>query len=311
MKRVIPRISLSNFDERREEIKLQVFDAAVNTGFFTLCDQASPSVADIDRMFSLNQQYFALDEETKMKTPHQKLKNTGYESRAQIRPSSGTADEKESFQLQLHRINDNWPSAEDVGETWRLETEKFILKCHKLSLLLLEIFEESLGYPKGYFSKCHDISLPSAQSTLRLLHYYDTSGKSFPENCWRAAPHCDFDCLTLLFQRSGDHGLEVCPGREAHTDFGYGDEWTPVAARTGDIVINIGDMLMSWSDDKLKSNFHRVRMPREGENTKDRYTIAWFSQANKDVVIQGPDKKYPPTTGQGFIEDAMKRNFSK
>lgn len=33
------------------------------------------------------------------------------------------------------------------------------------------------------------------------------------------------------------------------------------------ITINIGDMLMRWSDDRLKSNFHRVRAPGPGDHT--------------------------------------------
>ena len=38
-------------------------------------------------------------------------------------------------------------------------------------------------------------------------------------------------------------------------------------------------MLMRWSDDRLKSNYHRVRMPRAGEYLGPRYSLAWFNQA--------------------------------
>lgn len=85
---------------------------------------------------------------------------------------------------------------------------------------------------------------------------------------------------------------------------------SPVEAKTGEIVINIGDMLMSWSDDLLKSNFHRVRTPTIGENQKSRYSIAWFNQANKDVIVQGPNKKYEAMTAGEYIVQAMKRNFA-
>ena len=36
------------------------------------------------------------------------------------------------------------------------------------------------------------------------------------------------DFLTLLFQKAGQSGLEICPGREVSTSFGYGDTWTKV-----------------------------------------------------------------------------------
>ena len=50
---------------------------------------------------------------------------------------------------------------------------------------------------------------------------------------------------------------------------------------------------MRWSDDVLKSNFHRVKLPGPGESQAARYSLAFFNQARSDTVIQGPLKKYP------------------
>jgi isopenicillin N synthase-like dioxygenase len=148
-------------------------------------------------------------------------------------------------------------------------------KTHKLSQEILSIFAEALGFPTDHFAKAHQITADDAQTTLRLLHYHDIQGIEFPPQYWRAGAHTDFDCLTMLFQRTGEDGLEVCPGREAHSGFAKGDMWTPVEPITGEIVCNIGDMLMSWSDDRFKSLFHRVRCPKIGENQKERYSIAY------------------------------------
>lgn len=307
----IPRISLRNFSERREEIKEQIYNAAVSMGFFVLCDQASPSVADIEQAFHLSKKYFDQPQDVKEKLPFQKLLNCGYEYKAQVRPSTGTKDLKETVQLQLHKKDIYWPAGEDVGEEWRDSMSEFISKTQALSMDVLGCLAEGLGFESSFFEQAHQIKAADAQSTLRLLHYPDVTGQQFADNEWRAGAHTDFDCLTLLFQRTGDHGLEVCPGRDAHTDFAIGDTWHPVEAKTGDIVVNIGDMLMSWSDDKFKSNFHRVRTPKIGENQASRYSIAWFNQANENVVIQGPAKKYPATTGKEYIVEAMRKNFSR
>lgn len=306
----IPRISLHDFEGRRDEIKNQLYNAATTVGFFVLCNQASPAVADIENAFNLSKAYFDYPLETKGKKPFQKLLNCGYEFKSQVRPSTGTKDLKESLQLQLHKKKVYWPDTKDVGCEWVDSVEDFVVKTHGLSMDILSCLAESLGFESDFFSKAHKIRDPDAQSTLRLLHYPDVTGQKFNDNEWRAGAHTDFDCLTLLFQRTGDHGLEVCPGRDAHTDFAFGDTWYPVEAITGEIVVNIGDMLMSWSDDKFKSNFHRVRTPKIGENQTSRYTIAWFNQANENVVIQGPEEKYPPTTGKQYIVDAMKKNFA-
>ncbi|CUM68128.1 uncharacterized protein PRCAT00005845001 [Priceomyces carsonii] len=307
----IPRISLRDFDNRRDEIKEELYNAAITAGFFVLCDQEYPSKEDITRTFSNAADYFHLSKEIKEKRPFEKLYNCGYEYQAQVRPSTGTKDLKETLQLQYHKKHTYWPSEDDVGDEWVENTSEFIMKCQKLSMAVLSCLAESLGFDSDFFEAAHQIEKDTAQSTLRLLHYPDVTGQTYSLDMWRAGAHTDFDCLTLLFQRNGDHGLEVCPGRKAHTDFAIGDEWTPVEAMTGEIVVNIGDMLMSWSDDRFKSNFHRVRCPTVGENQAERYTIAWFNQANTDVVIQGPEKKYPATTGREYIVEAMKKNFAR
>ena len=49
--------------------------------------------------------------------------------------------------------------------------------------------------------------------------------------------------------------------------------------------MNIGDALMRWSDDRLKSNYHRVRMPRPGEYQGSRYSIAYFNQVDRVNII--------------------------
>lgn len=51
--RVIPRISLRNFNDRKDEIATQILHAAENNGFFILEDQESPSVAEIKEMFTV------------------------------------------------------------------------------------------------------------------------------------------------------------------------------------------------------------------------------------------------------------------
>ena len=109
---------------------------------------------------------------------------------------------------------------------------------------------------------------------------------------------------------AGEKGLEICPGREAVTEFGANDNWSAADPIPGAITCNIGDMLMQWSDDRLKSTFHRVRMPKADEYQGPRYSIGYFNQANKGSVIVGPKKKYPPVTGLDFILAAMQRNYS-
>ncbi|KAI9248158.1 hypothetical protein EDC94DRAFT_625303 [Helicostylum pulchrum] len=260
-------------------------------------------------MFESSRDFFALDDAIKSKYPIDVTRNAGWEKLSQIRPSTGVADLKESMQLGFHNHEDLWPTLTDAP-TFRPTAENFMHQCNDVSTKLLTCLALGLGFPSDFFTKCHDVTQPDCLNTLRCLHYHDITGKVFPPEYWRAGAHTDFDTLTLLFQRRpGESGLEVCPGREASTEFGHGDAWTAVSPEEGDIVCNIGDMIMRWSDDALKSNFHRVRAPGVGEYQGPRYSIAYFNQANKSAVIQGRTRYPEPITAGEFIKLAMERNY--
>lgn len=83
----------------------------------------------------------------------------------------------------------------------------------------------------------------------------------------------------------------------------------PSALTKERLFATLGDMMMRWSDDRLKSNFHRVRTPKVGEYQGPRYSLAYFNQANKSAIIQGKTK-YPEAISAGqFLQDAMERNY--
>ncbi|KAH8668912.1 iron/ascorbate family oxidoreductase [Xylariales sp. PMI_506] len=299
--RLVPVISLKDFASRKAEITAQLVDAAENAGFFTLVDHGI-SVDEIEAQFAISKSFFDLPEDIKGKTPHQKATNNGWEYKAQFRPSTKAYDQKESLWLMR---NSEWPSDEDVPK-FRETTELFMAKCAGISGQVLSCFSEALGFNDDYFNTANDPAKSDCMTQLRLIHYPAAENAA---GTWRAGTHTDIGCLTLLFQRDGEDGLEICPGRESYTSYGMGDVFTPLPAKTGPIVVNIGDMLMAWSDDRLKSNFHRVRAKDEGKSPS-RYSIAYFNQARKDYVIQGPLKKYPAMTVGEYFHQAVSRNFS-
>ncbi|KAK9440029.1 gibberellin 20-oxidase [Metarhizium brunneum] len=172
------------------------------------------------------------------------------------------------------------PSGQDVPN-FRGTTARFMAKSASIS------GQVSLAFDEDYLVTANDATEPDCISQLRLLHYPAADNAS---GAWRAGAHTDIGCLTLLFQRDKQDGLEICTGRESHTCFDVGDSFTPIPAHTGPIVVNIGDMLMAWSDDRLKSNFHRVRA-REIGYSPPRYSIAYFNQARRGFIVQGPRKK--------------------
>jgi isopenicillin N synthase-like dioxygenase len=101
-------------------------------------------------------------------------------------------------------------------------------------------FSLALGFDEDFLPDANDPVQPDCMSQLRLIHYPASENAA---GTWRAGTHTDIGCLTLLFQRDGEDGLEICPGRESCTSLGMGDTFTPLPANTGPIVVNIGDML--------------------------------------------------------------------
>lgn len=224
----------------------------------------------------------------------------------QVRPSIGTPDQKESYQVTRPHMGDLWPTADELGG-FRETILDFEAKCWGIAMDLLSCFAEKLGFERDFFTRAHDPSVDTYQSTLRLLHYFPLAADADVEGMWRAGAHTDFDCLTLLFQRDGQGGLQLCPGKEMDTQ-----EWTSVVPAEEAITCNIGDMLMRWSDDVLPSNFHRVKSPGVTDYRGGaRYSLAFFAQANRDVTIEGPAGKYPPITAEDYIDQRVRANFAR
>lgn len=84
----------------------------------------------------------------------------------------------------------------------------------------------------------------------------------------------------------------------------------------GTMVINIGDLLMRWTNGELKSTLHRVRTPGAGDGqglTRSRYSIPYFVCADGENIIDcapgsfgpGRPKKYEPIKCREYIDMRM------
>jgi isopenicillin N synthase-like dioxygenase len=302
--REIPRIDMADFAARKSDIADQVWQASTEIGFFQVFNHGIAQ-ADIDRAFAHAERFFALPPEVKARYPLKGGTNAGWEFKAQVRPSTGTPDNKESYQVTVPRMSGLWPQ-EDEAPGFGAAMLDFERQNWELSMRLLSCFAFKLGFDGDFFARAHDPSSLGYQSTLRIIHYLGMEDAK-PEDftLWRAGAHSDFDCLTLLHQRKGQGGLQVCPGKDADTL-----QWTSVEPLQGYVTCNIGDMLMRWSDDRLQSTLHRVRMPRADEYLGPRLSIPFFCQANKEAVIAGPLGKYEPITADAYLQQRIAANYA-
>ena len=146
---------------------------------------------------------------------------------------------------------------------------------------ILQALEQGLGLPDSRIqSLC-----TRDEAELRLTHYPPIEVSRLKEGkTTRIAEHTDFGTVTLLFQDSTG-GLEVEDQQEE-------GRFLPVeSARTTDMIVNIGDTLQRWTNDKLRSVNHRVTIPAEMKDLETgwipaRYSIAYFGKPNRDVSMR-------------------------
>jgi isopenicillin N synthase-like dioxygenase len=177
---------------------------------------------------------------------------------------SGAPDLKESFSMRNASAvqADHWPD-----ETFRDAALALYAACVSASYKILNIMAAGLKLPQDFFTARHQ----GQNLTLRFLHY--PAGIA-PESAsqFGAGAHTDYGSITLLYQDEVG-GLEV-RGRD--------DRWHAAPAVADAVLVNTGDLMQRWTNDRFRSTVHRVR-PVGG--LTDRYSIAFFVDPDADVQV--------------------------
>src|SRR5437870_1596470 len=82
---------------------------------------------------------------------------------------------------------------------------------------------------------------------------------------------------------------------------------------TGDIPVNLGNIMRRWSNDRFLSTPHGVL----NESGKDRYSLAYFHSPNPDTIIApvatcvsaDNPPKYPPTIYRDLVLAFYRANY--
>jgi isopenicillin N synthase-like dioxygenase len=114
--------------------------------------------------------------------------------------------------------------------------------------------------------------------TLRVNHYERGPGEPGPvPGQQRMGAHTDYGIVTVL------HADQV-PGLEI---VGPDGEWHGVQPPEEAFLVNLGDLLAEWTNDRWRSTLHRVvPPPRSVEGPALRRSMAFFHDGNYDAVIE-------------------------
>jgi isopenicillin N synthase-like dioxygenase len=138
----------------------------------------------------------------------------------------------------------------------------------------MRLFAVALQLPPDHFAPMIDES-PSA---LRAIDYPHQDVPP-PPGALRAGAHTDYGTLTVLRQDDAPGGLEVW--HAGH------DRWVPVPCVPGAFVVNLGDLLQRWTNDRWRSTLHRVVNPPAGAGASTRrQSMAFFHNANYHCVVE-------------------------
>ena len=192
-----------------------------------------------------------------------------------------------------------WPTAPPAMEP---AMKAYFLAVEDLSRRLARCFALALGLPPDWFAD----KLDRHASQLRLLHYPAPSRELEPGQL-RCGVHTDLGMMTILRNEAAAGGLQVRP---------RGSDWIDAPAIDNTFVVNIGDLLMRWTNDRWVSTPHRVAVPEaEARSRSRRLSIGYFTRPNYDAPIACigtcTDAAHPPRYVPTTVKVYNDRRFAR
>lgn len=162
-----------------------------------------------------------------------------------------------------------WP---DEPEGLSALVEEWTDKITELNKSLVRLSALALDLPEDYFQEAYaDPAL-----TLRFVNYPDQEEPPQPGQL-RYGEHHDYGALTILRQDSAPGGLEI------RDDDGT---WKEAPVIPDSFVINVGDLLARWTNNRWRSTLHRVSNPsRDLTGSTKRLSMVAFTGPNEDWEV--------------------------
>ena len=264
--------------EQLLEVGDKLYDALQTCGFAYL-KNSGISKKDVAILNNVTEKFFLSSLELKMKYVR-KESNYGYLSLGSedLDPSKPN-DYKEAFNVLVSSLDDpstQWPN--DISEKFSDATKEFMDKCKQLTFRILKALgvgmklEDTDHFVNNHLGLNGKIGNRTALRTI----YYPPLPSDMAVDHIRLGRHSDYGSITLLFQ-------DNIGGLQVESPDGEFIDAVPVEDT---VLINIGDLLESWSRNKLKSTKHRVVNPKDPEKRKQvRRSTAYFVQPDDHVLV--------------------------
>ena len=288
-----------------DAVAQEVRRASEEVGFFYLAGHGVPK-ATIDAAFAASREFHAMPAEDKQRLAINE-NNIGYLGVNQSIQGASTVHKatrpnlNESFFISHDRAADHadvlaglplrgrnqWP---DGHAAMRAAMVRYFKTLETVGERLLPVLARALDMPSDAFAP-HFAN--EAHVNLRFLHYPPQETDDAEQ--FGQGPHTDNSFITILAR-------EDVPGLAVRLPSG---EWMAPPVIEGTFLVNLGNIMKRWSNDRFLSTPHGVL----NDSGTDRYSIAFFYSPNVDAVIEclptcvGPDN--PPRYDPAIYRDLV------
>lgn len=306
----IPVVDLSDFTSgdpiKKEAFVEELGKAYENVGFVAVKNHgiSEDLIADL---YKYVQQFFSLPSDKKRAYEIPELAGQrGYTSFGKEHAKGSSApDLKEFFQYGQvvpsgHPLKHEYPDNVSVDEIPGFNETFFkaYRAFEKSGKSLLQAIAIYLGLAEHYF----DDFVEEGNSIVRAIHYPPITVE--PKSAIRAEQHEDINLITLLVGASAG-GLEILTKK---------NEWIGVTSLPEQIVVNVGDMLQRFTNNKLKSTTHRVVNPLRELWHTSRFSIPFFLHpksamslsALESCIDEQHPKAYDNITAGEYLEERLR-----
>jgi isopenicillin N synthase-like dioxygenase len=195
-----------------------------------------------------------------------------------MKNEKGKPDRCEFFNVGQDEILGNEPRRENpkpVQENWEVFAS-FLQNASSVIQLILGILDMQLGLPKGSLASLQRTDQASG-TTVRMIRY---PPKSVHDQGSSLLGHTDYGSITMLCNVLG--GLQILPPGASNEDA----NWQYVKPEPNCVIINLGDALVEWTGDILRSNEHRVIAPPGKQADYARFSIVYLVRPERKVSMK-------------------------
>jgi isopenicillin N synthase-like dioxygenase len=292
-------------DAGLDRVTRELVEAAETVGFFYVRNHGVPA-ALLERAVAASRAFFALPLERKLEVKVSERHRGFLRAGEATMKGAKRPDLKESFVWGIDLADDdpvlqaghrllapnNWPG---FMPELRAALVPYLDACNRTGFALLRCFAHALGVSPDTFIA--HIEKPVSRGGS-IFYPPQPAGQ---DDQFGVAPHTDFGCLTLLWQDEVG-GLEV-QGKDGG--------WVPAPPMADAFVVNVGDLLARWTNDRFRSTPHRV-VNRAG---RSRQSIAVFVDPDFEQIVRpvtrpGEAPRYEPVSVGDYILGRYDASFA-